>query len=86
MLKLKIREQLRDPQIQSRISNVPQGVSIAQHRRSILFGLSDSILRNQETITGLTVTNATSHFLMFETGYLLLKLVGYILNLIALHQ
>ena len=65
VLKLKLRETLRQDQVKERIATVPAGISAAEHWIRVLHDLAASILNDQSTISGLKVTNMTNHVMTY---------------------
>ena len=65
VFKLKLREVLREDQVMNRISAVPAGVSVTEHRIRVLHDLAANVLDDQSTISGLKVANMTSHVMTY---------------------
>ena len=57
VFKLKLREVFREDQVMNRISAVPAGVSVTEHRIRVLHDLAANVLDDQSTISSHKVTN-----------------------------
>ena len=65
VIKMKIRELLREEAVQRRISTVPIGMTAAHHRQTILHNLCTSVLQDGVSITGDVVANMAEHVMTY---------------------
>lgn len=65
VIKMKIRELLREKDVQNRISTVPVGMTAAHHRQKVLHSLCTSVLEDGVSITGDVVANMAEHVMRY---------------------
>lgn len=65
VFKLKVRALLREDNTNQRLSAIPSGRSIAEHRISVLHDLASTAIEDQETLSGEKITNMCSHVMQY---------------------
>ena len=60
-----MRAMLREEQVCNRIADVPNNISLAEHRIRVLHELSTNVIEDQETLSGDKEANMCTHVMRY---------------------